>query len=73
MPTNKKTRLRVNWAFLAASTLCGLILAVFMCIPLVQATPCRTEDDTWCHWNAVTQGNGEGESFTTYWEGFTVR
>lgn len=64
--------MKFNWAFLLASLLCGLTLAAFICIPMVQHTPCRTEDDTWCHWNATVQGNGEGRSFTTYWEGVTI-
>lgn len=64
--------MKFNWAFLLASLLCGLTLAFFLCVPLVQATPCRAEDDTWCHWNASVQGNGQGHSFTTYWEGFTI-
>ena len=24
--------------------------------------PCATEDSTFCHWNAQTQGNGHGNS-----------
>lgn len=35
-------------------------------------TACVTEDSTYCHWDGDAQGNGQGRSFTTYWEGFTV-
>lgn len=65
--------MKINWGFIIASTILACIVSVFLCSMIVRETPCATEDDTWCHWNAVTQGNGEGESFTTYWEGFTVR
>lgn len=64
--------MKINWGFIAASIVVGLTVAAFLCVPMVKATPCATEDDTWCHWSADTQGNGQGHSFTTYWEGFTV-
>ena len=60
----------VTWIVIIA-TLAGL--SALFCIPMVEHTPCATEDSTWCHWDAETQGNGQGTSFTTYWEGFTVR
>lgn len=72
MPTNKTTVVRVNWGFILASTVVACLVSAFLCSLMVEVTPCHTESDTWCHWNAVTQGNGEGTSFTTYWEGFTV-
>lgn len=31
---------------------------------LVTNTPCPTEDSDNCHWDAATQGNGQGQSFT---------
>lgn len=39
---------------------------------MTNATPCAHEGELWCRWNAATQGNDRGESFTAYWEGFTV-
>lgn len=31
---------------------------------------CEIEDQTWCVWLAFTQGNGQGNSFVSLWEGF---
>jgi len=36
------------------------------------STPCATEDSTWCTWHADTQGNGQGRSFVTLWDGATI-
>lgn len=59
----------VTWTVLI---LCLFALTGAVCNVMVEATPCAVEDDTWCHWDATQHGNGQGRSFTTYWEGFTV-
>ena len=33
---------------------------------------CETEDSQWCIWNAAQQGNGQGSSFISLWEGMTI-
>lgn len=30
---------------------------------------CPTEDSSFCRWDASVQGNGEGTSFVSTWEG----
>ena len=42
-------------------TLTSLILILILTIAL--STPCATEDDTNCTWDANIQGNGVGTSF----------
>ena len=38
-----------------------------------QVPPCATEDAAGpCHWDATTQGNGRGQSFTVLTDGTTV-
>lgn len=33
---------------------------------------CPTEDSTWCIWNAAAQGNKQGTSFISLWEGTAI-
>lgn len=65
----------VAW-WILAGVLClagGFYLGTIANVALnASQTPCATEDSTWCHWDAETRSNGQGSSFTTYWEGFTV-
>lgn len=42
----------------------GVVLALGLAACLLASVPdCVTEDDTNCHWNAQTMGNGLGTSF----------
>ena len=66
------TRFRVHYGRIAAVLGLAALFSIVPTIALVNATPCPTEDSTWCHWDAQTHGNGQGRSFTTYWEGFTL-
>lgn len=34
--------------------------------PILDFTPCATEDSTWCYWDAQTRGNGQGQSFIAF-------
>lgn len=37
-------------------------VVAFLFIGAAMTTPCPAEDDTWCIWDASSQGNGVGES-----------
>lgn len=53
---------RIHWRDTLAALLITATLVVF---PF--ANPCQTEDAQVCTWNAHTQGNGAGTSFTNYY------
>jgi hypothetical protein len=36
------------------------------------ATPCRTEDSTWCYWDSTKHGNGLGRSFISLTDSLTI-
>lgn len=52
-------------AFLALGGVIGLALDNV-------SRPCEFEDSSWCTWYADVQGNGQGESFTSTWDGGPV-
>lgn len=54
--------IKINYFALIPAILITLGLAVF---PIFN--PCDTEDARACTWNASTQGNGQGNSFTDYY------
>lgn len=45
------------------------MLEAIVALLFILAPSCETEDDTYCSWNASTQGNGEGRSFVALDEG----
>ena len=55
-------RIRINWRDTLAAS---LIAATLLAFPL--ANPCQTEDAQVCTWNANTQGNGNGTTFTNFY------
>lgn len=71
IPQRKALRVAysVAWRILAGVLCLGVVASVVL---HASQTPCATEDSTFCHWDADTQGNGHGRSFTTYWGGMTI-
>lgn len=59
---------RTKWVLAGIAVGFSAMVALGACLPntapVEQLPACVTEDSDNCHWDATTQGNGTGRSFT---------